>query len=92
MALRRATELHAVLAQSLAQLEEKIVSERTHRLELLRSQREKALAARMVRSGAIEVSQVAGIGIGIGGGGIDRDDPILQWANLHQAVGVRDDM
>ena len=26
-----------------------------------------------------------------GAGGIDRDDPILAWASLHQAAGLRDE-
>ena len=70
------------------------------RLEKLRSLRQNVFNTTAGAGGATAVggSAVAGAGAGAGAGavgvtgvgGIDRDDPILAWASLHQAAGLRE--
>jgi hypothetical protein len=69
-----------------------VTEERSIRLEKLRSLRQSVFntnaggsAGAGAGAGAVGVA-----GVGAGVGGIDRDDPILAWASLHQAAGLRE--
>lgn len=80
--------LHDALAAALGQLEEQVLQQRALRQEVLR--RQQALRAAAVGSGKqesegvqMEVEELQVMT------GVDRNDPILQWANLHQAARLR---
>lgn len=93
MATDRAENLHAILRDSLAQLELDVVAERTVRLEKVRARREKSFDTEGYgRGGKMDIAEEDFIesGTGTGAGGIARDDPMLAWASLHQAAGLRE--
>ena len=74
-----------------------MTEERSLRLEKLRTLRQSVFNTN-AGGGAIAAGGNAGAGAGAGAGavgvtgvgGIDRDDPILAWASLHQAAGLRE--
>lgn len=85
MAVIRAEELHTALNQAVLDLDARLLSDRSERLEQLR-QYNQALAAS-------ESGDYAPVSSASGNKGLvlDKDDPILQWGSLHQAVRVRED-
>ena len=103
MAAERAVSLHTALEKALAALEVRMAVERDTKLERLRKIR--ASQQRLLRqqqqqqpAGDMEVETdgdgAHGWGQGPPGGevgGIDRDDPILQWNLLHNAAPVGED-
>lgn len=87
--------LHQVLKSSLNQLEEQIIQERKRRIEQMRKYKEILLSQRISENDSNtfedddmmlsnEVDNDAY-------GGIARDDPILDWGNLHNPVFLRED-
>jgi len=95
LASHRAAQLHEVLAASLAQLEEVVLQEREVKLEELRRKRfelqaqmDKAASSSASASMSAFAMQQAS---SVAATGIDRDDEILQWSNLHKAVSVREE-
>ena len=98
LAADRADDLHTILRNSLIQLESDVIAERTIRLEKLRIQREKAFDSKTennLNDDEMDVSNNSGSistsgYIDSGAGGISRDDPMLAWASLHQAAGLRE--
>jgi hypothetical protein len=94
MATDRAENLHAILRDSLAQLELDVVAERNIRLEKVRARREKSFDTDGYgRGGKMDIAEEStgsGTETGTGAGGIARDDPMLAWASLHQAAGLRE--
>jgi hypothetical protein len=88
MATDRAQSLHQTLNESLAQLEVDISQQRVERLEKLREIRSGAFSSS--GTGAPGGSEAGRAGVIAGTGGIDRDDPMLAWASLHQAAGLRE--
>ena len=91
MATERAEVLHALLRDSLAQLEVEVVAARTVRLDKVRAQREGTFDyENNVENKMSSHMDVSGVDDYTGGGGIARDDPMLAWASLHQAAGLRE--
>ena len=87
MATERAEVLHALLKDSLAQLEVDVIAARTVLLDKVRAQREGTFDIENSMSSNMDIS---GVDDYTGGGGIARDDPMLAWASLHQAAGLRE--
>lgn len=95
-ATERAESLHTILKSALLKLENDVIAERTIRLEKIRSQRENIFDfnAQNNRSNGnsgdnMEVIEQTDYDR-TGAGGIARDDPMLAWASLHQAAGLRE--
>ncbi len=85
MAVIRAEELHTALNHAVVDLDARLLSDRSERLEKLR-QYNLAVAASESEDYAPVSSERCNKGLVL-----DKDDPILQWASLHQAVRVRED-
>ena len=95
LATDRATDLHTILRNALIQLESDVIAERTIRLEKIRLQREKIFDStrQNIQNDEMDVSTLADhveVEVDVGAGGISRDDPMLAWASLHQAAGLRE--
>jgi len=87
IATNRANALHEILDHELKVLEDTVIEERTERLQKIRILNEKSFNNREIFFNDDNIGVNMG-GVNIGGGGIDRDDPMLAWASLHQAVGT----
>lgn len=90
IANQRAVVLHQKLAAALNELEAQVLVDREKRQELLRARHAYMMKIQASNEGngsssAMDVSSGTGI---ITKGGIDRNDPILAWASLHQAAGL----
>ena len=95
LATDRATDLHTILRNALIQLESDVITERTIRLEKIRLQREKMFDfnRQNIENNEMNISNSADhvdVDVDVGVGGIARDDPMLAWASLHQAAGLRE--
>lgn len=86
-AAARAEDLHVVLNQAVLALDDRIQAEKAARMELLR-QYNTIVSAQFPASVAQELS--SNVPSVSAGHALDKDDPILQWAALHQAVRVRE--
>lgn len=75
--------LHDSLASSLQALEEQVLRDRARRQQVLREYTE---LARKQQAVEMEAEETAVLGMT----GVDRNDPILQWANLHKAAPLRE--
>jgi hypothetical protein len=85
----RAMSLHALLATALAELEAAVLAERASRLNMLRKRILKDTTLTL-REGEAELTAAAAAVAVASSGGINRDDPILMWDNLHQAAALRE--
>jgi hypothetical protein len=75
VAVEASTYLHSLVKTSLQQFEEKMITERNIRLEILRSMKvQNVVDTSMVTEGGNSEER-----------GIDRDDPMLAWDLLHKA-------
>ena len=93
LATDRATDLHTILRNALIQLESDVITERTIRLEKIRLQREKMFDfnRQNIENNEMNISTSTDhVDVDVGVGGIARDDPMLAWASLHQAAGLRE--
>lgn len=91
MATDRAQSLHERLHDALTQLETEVAEQRAQRLEKLRAVRSAAFSgSAQQQGGASSGSSSSSAAVIAGAGGIDRDDPMLAWASLHQAAGLRE--
>jgi exosome complex RNA-binding protein Rrp42 (RNase PH superfamily) len=75
LAIEASNHLHELLEEALKSLEDGTLREREKRLEILQLLRSDELVKGIETT--VEINEI--------GGGIDRDDPILQWGLLHQA-------
>lgn len=75
----RSSYLHQLLSKALETLEKNVSSARETRLERLRQLH------------TFEGINENGSTVQLLSGGIDRDDPMLNYANLHQAAGLREE-
>ena len=86
--------LHKQFSLALQQLEEQTVMEREIRLETIRKYR--AMEESRVLSNQMESEEYHSNSNGEENsssnviGGIDRNDPILQWSYLHEPVSIRE--
>jgi hypothetical protein len=88
IAMKRIELLHARLDQSLQGLEAEMVREREIRLDQQRQYREQ----KMLQQTESEKSQMEiepANNINTESSGIDKNDPILQWSNLHFPVELK---
>ena len=104
MATDRAESLHTILKESLLQLDNDVIADRTLKLEKIRKLRENIFNdgnndindQNTDSNGNVKMEGNVGdyyidTGSGSGtGSGIARDDPMLAWASLHQAAGLRE--
>ena len=108
MATDRAESLHTILKESLLQLDNDVIADRTLKLEKIRKLRENIFNIdgnndindqnnqNTDSNGNVKMEGNVGdyyidTGSGSGtGSGIARDDPMLAWASLHQAAGLRE--
>lgn len=88
LAAEVAKQWHVELASALASLETLVEEERQTRVELLR--RRRANRGASAAATAADGSAVVGVADD-GGDGIRPDDPILNYAQTHQAVFVTRD-
>ena len=104
MATDRAESLHTILKESLLQLDNDVIADRTLKLEKIRKLRENIFNndvndindqntdcnSNVKMEGNVGDYYIdTGSGSGTGSG-IARDDPMLAWASLHQAAGLRE--
>ena len=89
MAADQAKLLHDLLAQALKELEENVAAERQARLERLRAARAALFFSAEAQQGEMDAASAAALRSAAGPGGIDRDDPMLAYASLHKAAGLR---
>ena len=98
IATERASVLHGILNTALQQLETDVILERSVRLDKLRifsntinndPSKNNFVNGNVVDGTVICVGDSVGV-VAVGGGGIDRDDPMLAWTSLHQAAGLRE--
>ena len=89
LAGHRAEVLHEKLAIALAEVEQECIEERDAQLDNLRTYNAQkfsaAAAGDAAAKAAISVAALASTN-----GGIDRNDPILQWDNTHKAAVLDD--
>lgn len=78
--------LHDILNNSLAELEKSILASRQSKLEQDQKYNSIVLAQKKELGEEMDIEE----NTKESGGGIDRNDPILQWDNLHKAVSVRE--
>lgn len=78
--------LHEVLNKSLSELEDSVLKARQAKLAQDQKYNAIILAQKQQNGEEMEVESDHHTS----GGGIDRNDPILQWDNLHKAVSVRE--
>jgi hypothetical protein len=97
LALRKVQYLHLRLNEALAELESKIVIEREERQVVLREYNARVVAEKHNRKTLLHSTGIDGVdemeiddmeddSAEFTVGGIDRNDPILQWTNLHKPV------
>jgi hypothetical protein len=92
----RAALLHQSLAGALQTLDKSVLQEREQRLIILRTynqlEQRKAERIRAVTSVTavtlVTSTSKAGNKGKFASGGIDRNDPILEWSKLHQPAGL----
>lgn len=85
LASARAAVLHQLLAESLRALEDQVRADRTSRLELLRKVHQLGLRSAVASDSGPSVGVANASKPGGPRAGVDRDDPMLQWASLHSA-------
>lgn len=78
--------LHEILNKSLVELEQSVLTARQAKLEQDQKYNSIILAQKKENGEEMDIDN----GSSGAGGGIDRNDPILQWDNLHKAVSVRE--
>jgi hypothetical protein len=77
--------LHQYFTDAMRELEEQVFAEREVRLEKMRQYRSIQDASSANNAMEEDVSEAINTF-----GGIDRNDPILQWSLLHQPVNLRE--
>lgn len=85
LASARAAVLHQLLAESLRALEDQVRTDRISRLELLRKVHQLGLRSAVASDSGPSVGVANASKPGGPRAGVDRDDPMLQWASLHSA-------
>jgi hypothetical protein len=91
LAAQRSAALHEELVKALAELDRNYLQDREISLNNLRRwthQQQQRVVVPTVEGASQPTQAVAPLSTM---GGIDRSDPILAWANTHQAAGLRDD-
>lgn len=91
LAGHRAEVLHEKLAIALAEVEEECIAERDAQLDNLRTYNaQKFNTGGASSSVASAAAAAAAAALASTKGGIDRNDPILQWDNTHKAAVLDD--
>ncbi len=86
----RISALHEALRAALQRLESRVLTQRAQRQEWLRQQKQQVVAkTSQAGEDLMDLQDEAGSTESWAFTGVDRDDPILRWTNLHQPVQLR---